>query len=869
MCQRTGLRIRQGSGPAQIPRMHASLVESWCEEYLPLYEGELADITAAAADVAAGQGGDAHALCARFDGVLKASFPTMPTRDPHSRPRRPHWFDKPLVQARRAAHAAMGRAPTSAAARHLQRVYQRMLRRKQRQFKRDKADALPSLVRSNPKAFWSTFKPRDQVETRVPAQRLGSHFANLLGQRPPPRTSPDALPSILHAVSGPSRYADGTGLSAPFTAADVAHGIQGLRRGASTLGFLTVQALKAAAPLLSPCIAALYNALPSAGSLPPSWALSAITPIHKSGDATDPGNYRGIAVGCVLARLYASLLNTRLTSWAERKGLRAHGQAGFREDHRCSDQLLVLRTLVEQEREARKPLYTCFVDFRKAYDSVPRDLLWEKLAGLGVRGTFLQGVKALYASVPMAVKTSDGLSDSFEAVMGVKQGCPLSPTLFGLYLDDFEVALERLSHMADLPSLSAQRVLGLLYADDLALVSKSPEGLQAQMDLLQAYAVKWQLTVNVDKTKAMVFLPSTPRARQVYPLPLSFEGAPIELVQSFKYLGVELHSTKPFHTAAQSRTLPAERAQMALVTRCRQLGIGDPGLQLHLWDALVKPVLLYGVEFWGAGDLSKGVVAGELVHRTFLRRLLGVRSGTPNMAILAEVGRFPLLIFSAQMVCKAWNRLISMENDRLVKQAFKASAALAARATPSSRSSTWAGQVARFITSTGVPCDLAAPQPVDVTAVVHHLKAAYLASVSAAEGTKMREYMAMRGPLTPAAYQPAAYLRAVGGWKQRKRLAQLRTGSHWLAVETGRWAAGGADAHGTRRCQRCVSSAVDDVAHMVFGCAALETVRMGYASLFSRPGLGLSEFMAQDPAKVAAFVLECFNVCDEGQTGNS
>ena len=69
-----------------------------------------------------------------------------------------------------------------------------------------------------------------------------------------------------------------------------------------------------------------------------------------------------------------------------------------------------------------------------------------------------------------------------------------------------------------------------------------------------------------------------------------------------------------------------------------------------------------------------------------------------------------------------------------------------------------------------------------VTAVIHHLKAAYLASVSAAEGTKMQEYMAMRGPLTLAAYQPAAYLRAVGGWKQRKRLAQLRTGLHYNAL---------------------------------------------------------------------------------------
>ena len=65
--------------------------------------------------------------------------------------------------------------------------------------------------------------------------------------------------------------------------------------------------------------------------------------------------------------------------------MRAVGQAGFRVDYRCSDHLLVLRTLIEQQRERNAPLFTCFVDFRKAYDSVPRDLLWQKLAGLGIQ----------------------------------------------------------------------------------------------------------------------------------------------------------------------------------------------------------------------------------------------------------------------------------------------------------------------------------------------------------------------------------------------------------------------------------------------------------------------------------------------------
>ena len=147
----------------------------------------------------------------------------------------------------------------------------------------------------------------------------------------------------------------------------------------------------------------------------------------------------------------------------------------------------MLRTIIEQQRASQSPLYTCFVDFRKAYDSVPRDLLWQKLDTLGVQGWFLDSIKALYGSVPMTVKTPEGLTASFEAVMGVKQGCPLSPTLFGLYLDDFEQALEANHIGLCLPVLPVQRVPALLYADDLALVSTSKEGLQAQLDLLHNF----------------------------------------------------------------------------------------------------------------------------------------------------------------------------------------------------------------------------------------------------------------------------------------------------------------------------------------------------------------------------------------------
>ena len=88
--------------------------------------------------------------------------------------------------------------------------------------------------------------------------------------------------------------------------------------------------------------------------------------------------------------------------------------------------------------------------------------------------------------------------------MGVKQGCPLSPTLFGLYVDGLEKHLLNMTDI-DAPSLMGVMVPLLLYADDLILMSESAAGLQKQLDALASFCEERQLTVNLGKTKLVVF----------------------------------------------------------------------------------------------------------------------------------------------------------------------------------------------------------------------------------------------------------------------------------------------------------------------------------------------------------------------------
>ncbi|KAI3428852.1 hypothetical protein D9Q98_007668 [Chlorella vulgaris] len=102
----------------------------------------------------------------------------------------------------------------------------------------------------------------------------------------------------------------------------------------------------------------------------------------------------------ILGKLYALAINTRLNTWLETQGLRARGQAGFRQGYRTVDNCFILRALAERARSRGVKLYLCAVDFEKAFDSVDRPLLWAALQRAGIGGTMLQAIQAMYADVP-------------------------------------------------------------------------------------------------------------------------------------------------------------------------------------------------------------------------------------------------------------------------------------------------------------------------------------------------------------------------------------------------------------------------------------------------------------------------------------
>jgi len=147
---------------------------------------------------------------------------------------------------------------------------------------------------------------------------------------------------------------------------------------------------------------------------PEALSIGVVHVLFKQGDASKFDNYRGITIGPILAKLFAMILDKRLSKWAEQHGLRAKGQTRFQKYYRTTDQLFILQTLIEQSKVKKKPLYCYFVDFKKAFDILSHEVLWQVLASLGAEGCFLRCLQAMYAKDIVHINhPSEGVTFSF------------------------------------------------------------------------------------------------------------------------------------------------------------------------------------------------------------------------------------------------------------------------------------------------------------------------------------------------------------------------------------------------------------------------------------------------------------------------
>ncbi|KAK9836006.1 hypothetical protein WJX81_005419 [Elliptochloris bilobata] len=521
----------------------------WDHHLLWEYSTALREEALAAACTAAAAGDGIEALTLLLAEVTwAATISGMPRRLSRAGPARltqPPLFDAQCRRLKSQSRRCMRHWPDSPDSRALLREYFSVTHRKRRAWALSYALALLRELRADPRALYKRAKPAvPRLPVALQATCVWEAFVRELAQRPDPPgvglpPAPPAQPTAAQA--GPAAE-----LNAAFSAAEVRTGLQLLRNGrsASSSGlpaeFLRYAYGKPSSPdtpaphRLQPALAELYNSWFQAGAVPDAANVSLVTPIYKRGDAAQPSNYRPIAVGEPVTRLYAALLNVRLVAYTERAGLRAPSQAGFRPCLSTQHQLFCLQHLVDRATHLRQPLFCCFLDLKGAYNRVPRALLWQALQRLGVHGRMLGALQSLYSNAEYAINVGGRRGVGVRSTRGVKQGCPLSPTLFGLLLDGLHWAL--LAGAPDAgPQLACSRsVPDLGYADDVCLLATWPAHLQRLLDVAHGFLTSVGMELSVNKTCVMAFGVAAAAKGVAW----SCGGVRLERVEQYKYLGV-------------------------------------------------------------------------------------------------------------------------------------------------------------------------------------------------------------------------------------------------------------------------------------------------------------------------------------------
>jgi hypothetical protein len=570
----------------------------------------------------------------------------------------------------------------------------------------------------------------------------------------------------------------------------------------------------------------LFNDILRTGFYPKIWKEGYILPIYKNGDVSDPSNYRGITISSNIAKLFNAVIQSRLETFFEKHNLIDEKQIGFKKNSRTSDHIFILKCLTEKYMKNGNKLYTCFVDFKKAYDSVNHLKLLYKLRQTNI-GTFLYNtIKDMYLSQNnnLQVKVANKLSEKFSSNKGVKQGDVLSPILFNFFINEIN---KYLISDEDTPILGNKQINSLLYADDLVLISRSPAGLQKQLNQLRQFCLEWDMDINTNKTKTMIFN----NGGRVGQDKFRYGNTNVEQCKNYKYLGLMLQSNGKFTECYRNLYHRGLKAMFKLTKSFENL---SPSYDtcIHLFDHLVKPILTYGSDVWGSFlmkgkslDFSKLLdIEMEKCHKKFLRFAVGVNKRAPLTGLYGETGRYPIAI---EMICNALKyvqRLQSMPENSLLYQGYVESELV-------TNKNAWLKNINRIkadININSADYSILEINKVFQDQYKNYWTANLFNDSNTTNGNKLRDYRKYKHH-----FRKEEYLSTLNSRKLRSSFAKLRLGAHKLHIETGRYSKEKL-IPSERICKMCELNVCEDEFHFVMSCELYKDERANFLHEISK-----------------------------------
>ena len=490
--------------------------------------------------------------------------------------------------------------------------FDKIVQKEKRTFWRQKQNEIENLVDTNSKDFWKSIGRVDVGEERkkrrpmeiitedglisqnIPLvlKKWRDSFCELLN---PVDTD---ISEIEQPVNVSVNGDNGAVLNTEISVGEVKGVVKAMKNKAYVEDGFPAEVLKN--DCLLDILTKLFNKCFTTGVIPDIWKQGIIQPIPVSStsDIRDPLNYRGITVTSIVYKIYCNILNKRLTLWETETSIISDAQNGFRKGRSTLDQLSTLTNVIETRKFNKQHTFAAFIDFRKAYDCINRKLLFNKLNKLGLDGNILNALKSLYDGVQCCVRVNGLKTEWFPVDCGLKQGCSLSPTLFNFFIDDLVSSLSELDVGIN---INDEKIVILMYADDVVLLSGNEQDLQCLLDALEKWCQDNQMYVNEDKSKVVHF---RAKSNAVTDTCFNICDKNIQVTNQYVYLGLLLTEHLDYKMMAKHVSKSASRALGLVISKFKAFG----GLPFYtftkLYDAIVWSTISYGAAIWGDRSFS-------------------------------------------------------------------------------------------------------------------------------------------------------------------------------------------------------------------------------------------------------------------------
>ena len=351
----------------------------------------------------------------------------------------------------------------------------------------------------------------------------------------------------------------------------------------------------------------------------------------KGAKANNKDSYRGITLFPTLCKIYEMVLLNRLEKFAADRGYFSELQFGFREGVGCIEASFTILETINHMLERGSKVFSCFLDVRKAFDTVWIDgLLYKLLNDLGIKGRMWLAIKDVYTDVKAQVLYSGELSREFNVSQGTGQGRIFAPFMYKVYINSL---LQKLSNHCYAISINSLSLPAPSFADDVTLLALFPSFLKTFLNIFHQYSVTWRYEFNHTKSGVVTFGETKPiHSRLMKEHEWTLGDTKVDELYEYKNLGVLKNYARSFTSNILDNIEKTRKKVGMIFSSDFDRRKTKPLIYIKFWKQACLPSLLFGAELF---SLNKSQLCQlERCQQWFLKNVFYVPKFAPGHLLL-------------------------------------------------------------------------------------------------------------------------------------------------------------------------------------------------------------------------------------------